>query len=55
MSEQGDIIYDVWAQGGNPDEVDSDRVSDRLADGWADDEMVNAELRQQRRQEEEDW
>ncbi len=49
-----DIIYGVWARGGNPDAVDSDRVSDRIADGWAEDEIVNAELRRQRRCEDED-
>ncbi len=52
--EEGDIIYDVWARGGNPDVVSLDRVTDRLADGWAEDEIVNAELRRQRRRADEE-
>ncbi len=43
-----DIAYGVWARGGDSDRVDLDRVSDRLADGWAEDEIINAELRRQR-------
>jgi hypothetical protein len=46
--ESGDVLYDIWARGGNPDMVSLDRIDDRFADGWAEDEIVNAELRRQR-------
>jgi hypothetical protein len=50
--ETYETIDDIQARGGNPDEVDYERVSDRLADGWCEDEVVNAELRRQKRRRE---
>lgn len=31
-SYRGDVIYEVWRNGGNPDRVDYDRVSDHFRD-----------------------
>ena len=30
---QGDVEYEVWRNGGNPDAVDRDRLHDRFYDG----------------------
>lgn len=32
---QGDVVYEVWRRGGNPDNVDYDRVRDHYYDGYS--------------------
>lgn len=49
---RGDVLYDVWRAGGNPDAIDYDRVSDSYRRGLDDDEAARVELRAQRRQRE---
>ena len=44
----GDVIYDVWRAGGNPDAVDRDRVSDAYRDHDEVEHAVARELRAQR-------
>ena len=44
----GDVYYDVWRSGGNPDAVDPDRIYGRYSDGWESDESAISELRRQR-------
>lgn len=44
----GDVIYEVWRRGGNPDRVDADRVDDYRYDGVDADSAASAELRRQR-------
>ena len=46
---RGDVIYDVWRSGGNPDLVDYDYVDDRRYDGCEADDVAAEELRRQRR------
>lgn len=45
---EGDVIYEVWRSGGNPDAVDRDRVRDAYDDRLSKDEAVAMELRHQR-------
>lgn len=47
MAKWGDVIYEVWRDGGNPDAVDYNRV--REAEYWGDtaEEIAHAELRRQ--------
>lgn len=33
MDYHGDVTYDVWRSGGNPDSIDRDRVEDHFRDG----------------------
>jgi hypothetical protein len=44
---RGDVIYQVWRSGGNPDRINDDRLSDRYWDGQNADEAASAELRSQ--------
>ena len=44
---RGDVIYDVWARGGNPDAVDYDRVADSFHDGVYPEDCANRELHRQ--------
>jgi hypothetical protein len=50
MSEQyfGDVVYEVWRGGGNPDAVSRDRVEAAEAGGAYPDETAGCELRLQR-------
>lgn len=43
----GDVEYEVWRRGGNPDRVDRDRVDEYYYDWQAEDAAFH-ELRQQR-------
>ena len=45
---RGDVMYDVWRSGGNPDLVDYDRCRDDFFDGIDPRESANRELRRQR-------
>lgn len=45
---RGDVIYEVWRSGGNPDLIDYDRVRDRFYDGYQPEECAYAELKAQR-------
>lgn len=47
---RGDVIYDVWARGGNPDAVNYDRVSDHYYNSDFPDEAARAEMRRQQPQ-----
>jgi hypothetical protein len=48
----GDVVYDTWRSGGNPDAVDWDRCHDRYYEGRSVESCVAAELRIQRRAQE---
>lgn len=50
----GDVVYDVWRRGGNPDAVDRDQVKDSRDDGLDAEAAAGRELRRQRRRAEED-
>lgn len=45
----GDVIYEVWRQGGDPDRVDYDDVRDDIRDGYTAQEIAYSELRRQER------
>lgn len=49
----GDVIYDVWRAGGNPDLVDADRCSWRQDEGLSAEDCAASELRAQRRRDDE--
>ncbi len=44
---EGDVVYDVWRSGHNPDAIDRDRLSDRYYNGQDADEAARAENRLQ--------
>ena len=44
----GDVFYEVWRSGGNPDAVSYDRVQQRYYDGQDSQSAASAELRAQR-------
>ena len=44
---EGDVWYDVWRSGGNPDRVDHDRVIDGYYEGRQAEDVARAELRRQ--------
>ena len=46
---QGDVAYEVWRSGGNPDAVDRDRVAGYYWEGWEPEDAARSELRRQRR------
>ena len=46
---EGDVTYDVWRAGGNPDAVDFDRVDDHWREGDDVDVATGDEMRRQRR------
>jgi len=48
---QGDVSYEVWRHGGNPDCVSYDRVTSHYYDGYSSEESAVSELRAQRRRE----
>lgn len=56
---EGDVWYEVWRSGGNPDRVDLDRVSDAFYDGLSTEDCASRELRRQRptqpQSEEQQW
>ena len=45
---EGDVFYDVWRSGGNPDRIDYDRVEDSRWEGLYPEEAAYRELRSQR-------
>ena len=45
---RGDVFYDVWRSGGNPDRVDYDRVRDCYYDGVRHEDCASSELWRQR-------
>jgi hypothetical protein len=45
---RGDVFYDVWRSGGNPDAVDYDRVRDSYYDGLDSEDAARRELHAQR-------
>uniref|UniRef100_A0A6M3L7R4 Uncharacterized protein n=1 Tax=viral metagenome TaxID=1070528 RepID=A0A6M3L7R4_9ZZZZ len=45
---EGDVVYDVWRNGGNPDRVNLDRVQEHFDRGDQSDCAVRDELRHQR-------
>jgi len=47
----GDVAYQVWRNGGNPDMCDPDRVNDRYWEGQSADEAASGEIRRQREDE----
>lgn len=47
----GDVIYEVWRSGGNPDTVDYDDLDDYRYEGLYPDEAALCELRRQRSRE----
>ncbi len=44
----GDVVYDVWRNGGNPDEIDEVRLDEAYWDGYEADEFAQSEVRRQR-------
>jgi len=49
VSIYGDVIYEVWRNGGDPDQVDYDRVREDQRDGYRYDEIADSELRRHER------
>jgi hypothetical protein len=45
----GDMFYEVWRSGGNPDAIDPDRADDYKVAGYEPDEAAECEMRRQRR------
>jgi len=45
---EGDVFYDVWRNGGNPDRLDMDRVSDDYYNHVPVENVVRDELHRQR-------
>jgi hypothetical protein len=45
---RGDVVYDVWRSGGNPDYVSYDRVSDHYWNGNSTEYAASCEMRLQR-------
>lgn len=45
----GDVMYEVWRSGGNPDLVDYDCTDDCYYDGRDSDSCARDEIRRQRR------
>lgn len=44
----GDLAYEVWRSGGNPDRINEDRVSMNSDQGFSAEECAGIELRHQR-------
>jgi len=44
----GDVCYDVWRAGGNPDRINPDRIDAAEADGIEAEDAARRELRHQR-------
>ncbi|MFA5385517.1 MAG: hypothetical protein WC364_12850 [Eubacteriales bacterium] len=44
----GDVTYEIWRRGGNPDEIDYDRLDDYCYEGLYSAEAATLELRRQR-------
>jgi len=44
----GDVLYDVWLLGGNPDLIDRDTCQDDRYEGLWPEESANRELRRQK-------
>lgn len=45
---RGDVFYNVWRNGGNPDRINYDRVSDSFRDGIYHEDAALREMRAQR-------
>ena len=53
---EGDVVYNVWRNGGNPDRVNLDRVDEHFDRGDQSDQATRDELRHQRpKPQEEEW
>jgi len=50
---EADVAYEVWRHGGNPDNVDIDRIEDNYYQGIDTDHAANIELNRQRPRREE--
>lgn len=46
---EGDVWYEVWRSGGNPDIVDPDRIRDSHDEGLWPEEAASREMRHQAR------
>jgi len=46
---RGDVLYDVWMSGGNPDMVDFDRIKDYQNEGLYPEEAAQKEMNIQRK------
>ena len=51
---RGDVWFEVWRSGGDPDAVDDDRIDDCYDSGACAVECASAELRKQRRRRDEE-
>lgn len=47
---EGDVSYEVWRRGGNPDRIDDDRVGDSYDNGLSHEQAASKEIRAQRPQ-----
>lgn len=47
---EGDVYYDVWCGGGEPDAIDFERVDECFYDGTPPEEAAAIEIRAQERQ-----
>ena len=50
LEYEGDVYYDVWCLGGEPDAIDFERVDECFHDGTPPDEAAAIEIRAQGRQ-----
>lgn len=46
---RGDVVYDVWRSGANPDRINDDRVSDYFHNGLTSHEAAMAEIQRQQK------
>lgn len=46
---EGDVVYDVWRRGGNPDRIDVERVQEHYYQGDEHEMAARDELRHQQR------
>lgn len=52
---EGDVVYETWRRGGNPDRVDRDRVEECYRAGLDSDTAAAREIRHQRPRQEPDY
>lgn len=52
MSYEGDVFYEVWASGRNPDAINMDRVDDMRYNGYSAEEAAASECRRMRQESE---
>lgn len=48
MGYEGDVAYEIWRMGGNPDSVHPDRIADYKYEGYSADEAASRILRRDR-------